>query len=573
MSETSPHGLETRVARLSPAKRALLDRQLGHGAPTGHEWIARALAAENVSTVYGVPGTPVYRTFAACVKRGLRAIGAHHQHAATLMATAHNYVAGTQAAVALVSSGGATSNALTGVIIARDNGWPLVLLAGAVPREPRDYGYFTELDAETLYRPVTKWAATVQSTSDIERAIRDAFSIAARGRPGPVVLSLPADVLEASAFGVTPYRASPAAPQAIDERVLDDAARRMLAARRPLLILGKGTRWGDAFRDVRRLVDALELPFVTSPIARGYVPDEHPQCFNTIRWTAQRDADVVLLLGARLDWTFRHGTQIAPDASLIQVDLHAAELGRNRAAALPICGDVGAFTRGLVARVSSAGATRSPRDEAWLDMLHTSRAREAERLEHDHPDGGERIAPTRFAQALAEALPADAITVLDGNLVLAACERHIRVQHPVHRLTPGSNGCMGSGIPFAIGTALARPSQPVVAVCGDFAFGLSAIEMETAVRHRVPIVVVVANNDGNAGAGHEREMFPQGHGERVSMFGDGLRYSELMRTFGGHAEHVDRLEDVEPALRRALAANAPACINVALDPQAPFPRR
>lgn len=568
----SSHELEGRVARLSPAKRELLDRELANGPRSGHEWIARTLAAESVSTIYGVPGSPVYGTFAACVKRGLRAIGTHHQQTATLMATAHNYFVGRQAAVALVSSGVAASNALTGVIVARDNGWPLVLLAGAVPREPRDYGHFTELDVETLYRPVTKWTATVQSTSDIARAIQEAFSVAMRGRPGPVVLSLPGDVLNAAAFGAEPRVAPQEDPQVIDASVLDEATRQLRDARRPLLILGKGARWNDAFDDVRRLVDALELPFVTSPIARGYVPDQHAQCFNAVRWAVQRQADVVLLLGARLDWTFRHGAQIAPGASLIQVDVHAAELGRNRVAGLAIHGDLAAFAKGVLARVSGAGATRILRDTAWLDSLRTRRSQAQARLEIDHADSGRRIAPTRFAQALGEALPADAITVLDGNLVLAACERHIAVQRPVHRLTPGSNGCMGSGIPFAIGAALARPSQPVIAVCGDFAFGVSAFEMETAVRHRVPIVVVVANNDGNSGTRIEREMFPQGHRERVSMFGPGLRYSELMRTFGGHAEHVERLEDVKPALRRALAAGVPACINVALDPEAPFPR-
>ena len=316
--------LDLRIARLSPAKRALFALERDDHVRTGHQHVARALSAQGVSTVYGVAGVPVYATFGACAREGLRPIGARHQQAATLMAVAHNYVAGRPVATALVSSGATASNALTGVVVARDNAWPLVLLAGAVPREPRDFGHFTELDVETLFRPVAKASLTLERAADIPGAIHDAFALAVRGRPGPVVLQLPADILNASTPAPRTATALANDPVAIDAGTLDDAARRLATASRPLLVLGKGARWNDAFADVQRLVEVLDLPFVTSPIARGYIPDDHPRCCNAIGWIAQREADLVLLLGARLDWTFRHGTHIAPDAAVIQVDVQHA---------------------------------------------------------------------------------------------------------------------------------------------------------------------------------------------------------------------------------------------------------
>jgi thiamine pyrophosphate-dependent acetolactate synthase large subunit-like protein len=211
-------------------------------------------------------------------------------------------------------------------------------------------------------------------------------------------------------------------------------------------------------------------------------------------------------------------------------------------------------------------------DARWIERLVSRRSEAISKRERDTGAAGASIAPAQFARTLDRALPRGAITVLDGNLVMRECQRHMPVHEPVCRLTPGNNGCLGVGIPYAIGAKLACPERPVVAICGDFAFGLSAFEMETAVRHRIPIVVIVANNDGNAGAMSQRDMFPDGHPDRVSMYEPRLRYAELMRVFGGHAEQVDDIEELGPALARALAADGPACINVALDPNAPFPR-
>ena len=344
-------------------------------------------------------------------------------------------------------------------------------------------------------------------------------------------------------------------------------------ARRPLLIIGKGVRWSAPFAALRELVDALALPFITSPIGCGAIPDDHPLCMNAIPWVAQSGADLVVVLGARLDWTFRFGRQFAPDAGIIRVDVHAAEFDGQPGNSLGLHADVGAFLRKLLAEPALARgeAAQVRRDRAWPAELRDARRRTDARREAAAGRDAARISPWRLARELRDALPEDAITVFDSNLVMAACQRMIPAHLPASRLTPGTSGGLGVGIPYAVAAKIEHPERPVVAICGDFAFGLGAMELETAVRHNVPIVVVVANNDGNAGSLQQRTHLGDGGAEPVMTFRPGLRYERIMEMFGGRAEHVDRPGDIGPALARALADGRAACINVAVDPDAPYP--
>jgi 2-hydroxyacyl-CoA lyase 1 len=180
------------------------------------------------------------------------------------------------------------------------------------------------------------------------------------------------------------------------------------------------------------------------------------------------------------------------------------------------------------------------------------------------------LSPLRLARALRDALPREAITVFDGNLVMEAMEQTIPACEPASRLTPGCSGCLGVGIPFAIAAKLEHPGRPVIAICGDFAFGVSAIELETAVRLDVPIVVVVANNDGNGGVLRQNAHMGA-DAEPVCRFQAEVHYDRIMAMFGGHAEHVRQPDEIGPAVRRAIASGRPACVNVAVDPEAPFP--
>jgi len=432
-------------------------------------------------------------------------------------------------------------------------------------------GSFQELDAAALFQPLAKWSAVVGKTSEIESCIDEAFRIAISGRPGPVYLDLPEDVLTATSHSAMgPARAISNIP-ALDENEIDAAADLLLRAHRPAMIIGKGVRWSEPYDELKRLADEFEIPFITSPMGRGYLPDDHPQCFNFARGLLQQKADVVLLLGTRLDWTFRFGTQIARDAKLIQIDIHEPEVGVNRAPTIGIVGDVKLALQKILGRLTRKPDARGKRKVLpWFTELEMERKRKRRKLDGLMACAALPMSLHRMFKEIQEFLPREAICVLDGNVSMAAGQQVLSAYLPASRFTAGSNGCMGIGIPFAVGAKIARPDRMVVSVCGDMGFALSAMDMETAVRHRIPIVVVVVNNEGHTGAIMERAFF-QGSQERITMFQPDIRYEGIMRAFGGYAEHVERPEDLKPALERAVASRRAACINVKVNPFDTFP--
>ncbi len=570
----SADSLAARVARLGPNQRALLDQRLRQQPVSGHQLVGRTLAGLGLTHVYGVPGQPVYDTFAACVEAGVRAIGTRHQLSGAMMAAAQNYFAGQQKAATIVSAGAPAANALGAIVQARDNCWPLLVLAGAARDTTAAAGQFMALDAAELCRPIAKSVTHVAATEKLPAAITRAFDLAMRGRPGPVLVQIPEHVLagfgrdEGTRLGARVRRRG----SMPDAAAMEQATALILGAKRPLLIIGAGARWDSPFAALREVVDSLDLPFITSPIGRGTIPDDHPLCMNAIRWIAQSGADLALVLGARLNWTFRHGRQLPESAAIVHVDVHAPEFDRERKPALGVASDIGSFLRALllqpgVVRCREIGAHRDPE---WIPFLRQSRQATQSRREARANVDSTPLSPLRLARELRDATPRDAITIFDGNLVMEAMEQLIPAHEPASRLTPGSSGCLGVGIPFAMAAKLLHPERPVVAICGDFAFGMSAMELETAVRHEVPIVVVVANNDGNGGSLRQNAHMGAGS-EPVTRFQPGVRYDRIMAMFGGHAEHVRRPDGIRPAILRAIGSGRPACVNVAVDPDAPFP--
>ncbi len=340
--------------------------------------------------------------------------------------------------------------------------------------------------------------------------------------------------------------------------MLQRVAAALISSKRPLLIIGKGVRWAAPFAELRELVDDLALPFITSPIGRGAIPDSHALCMNVVPWVAQSQADLVLLVGARLDWTFRYGRQIAPEATVIQVDVHAAEFGRNRKIELGVHADAGRFLRALLREIGQAqrepgaGPPRS-RVDRRAAAIACRRCWPSVKRGRGSTD---LYLPAPLGKGNTGLIAWRAISIFDSNLTMAACERMIPAQLPVSRLTPGTSGCLGVGIPYAIAAKLVHPERPVVAICGDFAFGLSVMELETAVRHNVPIVIVIANNNGNAGSLRQR-MHMGNACEPIMMLQSGLRYDRIGEVLGGVAEHVEHAGDIGPAMHARLPVIGP----------------
>jgi 2-hydroxyacyl-CoA lyase 1 len=552
-----------RLRRLGPAQSKAFKARLHAGRRRGHDIVARSLHSLGVTHLYAMPGLPTDETIGACVRAGLDTTGARHQQAAVMMAAAHNYVAGRVASVAMVSSGVAVTNALTGLLVAQENCWPVLLLAGAVERSARGTGAFMELDGIAVAGRIAKACVRIDSTDTIAAQLADAMHTAMEGRPGAVYVEMPADCL--SGFSAEKQRGETVHTRGSTltgelSAAIGQAADLLLAAHRPVMLFGKGVRWDDAHLRLRELAEYLSLPFLASPMGRGLLPDDHPLSRTPDQSRLLAEADVVLVAGARLNWTFRYGSEIRPDARIIHIDCADEAFHEGPPRTLALRGAASAILPALLEclRQREHSGTHRSRSENWPPDV--SVIPNTERPPCHSPT------PGQLAAALARVLPQDAIVVLDGNVTLLAAQKHISANIPLSRLTPGTSGCMGTGLPFAIGAAHARPERPVIVVTGDMALSLNFFEFETAVRHGVPVVVVLANNDGPSGTRRQRSAFPAGHDEHVLEYQAGLRYDEMARQLGVNTACIDSIDALPEAMARALSMRRPALIQIQVDP-------
>lgn len=541
----------------------------------GSQVVAAALQDQGAELIFTVVGGPVIETVGACGDLGIRPIGVRHEQAAVLMAQAFQYCGG-PLGVAVLASGPAVTNGITGVHVAYDNCWPVLVLGGSSALRSRGRMAFQEADSVAMMRPVTKWAAQVESAERIPEYIAMAVRKMMTGRPGPVYLDLPADVLQQSVEEES-LRRFPAVqlppPPTGDPVAIERAADLLCEAERPVLLLGKGVRWSAPYRELRELVETLQIPFLPSPMGRGFLPDDHPLCMSAARGLATKGADVVLVLGARLNWMFGHGRGLAPEAKIIQVDVEPGEIGLQRPVEVGIVGDAGQVLRQLLTALEerAQGLAEKRAEGAWLADLRESRAKNEQTLQPLLESDARPMTPHRLLNEARDVIPRETIVTVDGQVILATGRQVLPSYTPASRLNSGSNGCMGVGVPFAIGAKLARPDTPVLSVNGDCAFGFNGMEVETAVRVGANVVFLIDNNQGIMGSVLEKRMFQGDHPERVAMYTPSARYDRVMEAFGGYAEHVEDPAEIGPALRRAFAAGRPALIDATVDPAAIWP--
>ena len=560
----------------------------------GEVLLARALRRQGVDVVFTIVAGPIAGAVRALEEHDIRLIGIRHEQAATAMALAYGYVGG-RVGVAMAGAGPGTTNALTGVHNAYDNCWPLLFLGGKTSVLTEGLGGFEEADQMSLLRPITKWAIQVPTAERIPELVAIACHKAMSGRPGPVYLEIPGNVFqfsggptgdlgESSGGEEELQRILDRAPRVYhegrphgDPAMIESAARLLLDADRPLMLIGKGVRWSseDTYPEFQRLVEVLGMPYIPSPMGRGFIPDDHPLCASAARSLAMRTADVVLVVGARLDWIFGIGVDLAEDAKIIHIDVEPEEFGLARDIEVGIVGDAGAVVRQVnealegrtkaVAEERASSPWRSSLEERTASMRgQFAEVMNSENLPMNH---------YRMMREIRDFLPRDALVVVDGELTLAAARQVIPTFLPGRRLNIGSNACIGMGVPYAVGAKLARPDWPVICITGESAFGFNLVEIETAVRNQLPIVFVVNVNQGVVGVGEGRGLDPAAQQELlkignlgVSSFVPNERYDKIMEAFGGHAEYVERPDELQPALKRSFAASGPALINVRTDP-------
>lgn len=536
----------------------------------GSSLVAQAIAREGVETLFGLAGGPIQDIMGFAPHFGVRPIGVRHEQAAAFSAAAYGFVKN-QVGVAVLAAGPAVSNGVTGAHVAFDNCLPLVILGGSGNQRGRYTGTFQETENVPMYKGITKMAVQIDSTERIPEYLAMAFRKARTGRPGPVYIDMPSDVLqnevdEESVNWPSHYYTD--VPPLGNPEQVKRAADLLLNAERPMMIVGKGVRWSEPSEELRQMVETLGMPYIPSPMGRGFIPDDHPMNMSAARSAIMGNSDVVLIVGSRLNWMFGFGRQFGADTKIIHIDIEAEEIGFNRAAEVGIVGDAKAVLQQILTEMEgrTAGVAERAEEGPWLTALREKVDSNAESMQSRLTSDANPIVTHRLLHEISQVFPRDTIFTVDGQQTLAAGRQVLQSHTPASRLNSGSNGCMGVGVPFAVGAKLARPDAPVVSVNGDCAFGFNSMEMETAVRHGVPIVFIINNNSGIVGGALERGMgLPEGYGERVATYTPDIRYDKIMEAFGGHCENVTEPSEIKAALERAFQATKEgktACVNV-----------
>jgi acetolactate synthase-1/2/3 large subunit len=468
--------------------------------------------------------------------------------------------------LAVVTAGPGVTNSVSAVTSAWFNGAPLVVIGGRAPDYLWGRGALQEMDHVPLLAPVTKQAATVHDTTAIAASVNDAFALAATPRRGPVFLDFPLETIYDQSEAEVSDAGRPVAP-APDAGLVAEVARLLSTARRPVLILGSDVWLGRAEEAARSCAEELRLPVITNGQARGVLPYGHELLVSRARGVALAEADLVIVAGTPLDFRIKYGSFGPKDspAAVVHVADSPAGLASHCPLAAGVAGDLTAFFTALASQARGGAA-----DPAWLprlqDGVRASAEADAPLLESD----ADPVHPVRVYGELLKLLDDDAVVIGDGGDFVSFAGRHVEPRKPGGWLDPGPFGCLGTGLGYAAGARAARPSSQVVLLLGDGAAGLSLMDVDTLVRHKLPVVMVCGNN---AGWGLEKWPMRAMYGYDVAAdLTPGTRYDEVVRALGGAGELVTSAAGIGPALRRAFGSGVPYLVNVITDPEVEYPR-
>ena len=531
---------------------------------SGAALLARSLArVQQVKTAFFLMGGPMYDVENGCIAEGVRMIDVRHEQAAAMMAHAYARVLG-RPGVCMACSGPGSINLTTGLANALVDCVPVVAFGGSSPISQYGMGAFQEFDQLAVMRPVTKWAERAYEAKRIPQLVDLAFSRALAGKPGPVYLDLPADVLhqeveEDSVRWPKPLEARIAPRTGASPETLERAVKLLQAAEKPLLLTGSGILWSGASEALARFVDEVGVPFYTTPQGRGVVPEDHRYFYGNARSTAFKEADLVLVVGTRLNYVFGFGRppRFSPSAKFVRIDIDADEVHASSRLELGVVGDA----RTVLAQLTDACAGRigSDRHAAWRSQLAAIETERSPKSEAKLATDQVPIHPLRLCREVRDFISRDTIVVVDGQEILNYARQAIPSYLPAHRLNSGTFGTMGVGLPFALGAKAARPDKNVVVLHGDGSFGLNGMELDTAIRHKLPVLVIISLNGGWT-ADPEKSKPGRDLGY--------TRYERMAEALGCHGEYVEQPGEIRPALERAaraVAGGQTALVNVVTD--------
>ena len=536
--------------------------------PNGAELFVQAAAHLGIDTVFTLVGDHLNEVLAAAARSGMRIVDLRHEsgvtHAADAWARIHR-----RPALSLVTGGPGHTNSLTGIATANLAGSPLIAVSGSRPSTMAGREAFQDIDQVAMARPVVKWAAEPADAGQIPFYLHRAYQVANSGRRGVAHLTIPVNLFtgEGQAAAVPQMAVAACAPRESD---ISRAIELLRAAERPVAIAGSGVWWSGAEEALRRFIECTSIPLYTITMARGAVSDDHPlsmgyadPALNRAAQRAFQEADLFLVIGKRIDYRLAMGgARLFPTgARFIQVDIHATELGLNHGLDVGICADARLALEALVAQASRPALGRPGGLPHWVQRVRSLRAEWECELAREAEDNGEPLHPAAFFRELRGALPRDVLYAWDGGDFAHWGRASLAARQSGGWLRLGPLGTIGSSLPNGLALQLANPGRPVAVITGDGALGFYIAEMDSVVRHKLPVVLIVGND---AGWGLERELqsYATGGAPTVACELRSARYDLIMKGFGGEGETVERLDEVRPAVERAFRSGVPYCLNV-----------
>jgi thiamine pyrophosphate-dependent acetolactate synthase large subunit-like protein len=536
---------------------------------TGSEIIARCLQKEGIKDLFYIMGGPMLLAEATCVKEGIRMIDVRHEQAAAFMCQAYSRLKQVPS-VCMAASGPGVTNLITGMANALVDCCPVVALGGSSPLSQFGRQVFQEIDQVELMRGCCKYVDRLINLKRIPQQINFALQKAISGKPGPVYLDCPGDMLYQKidenlvdwSFAGRPILDS--RPMG-DPRQIDALIGALAEAKNPLIVSGSGVIWSRAWAEMQAFVEAAGIPFYTTPQGRGVVPDDHPYSFLSMRSGAFKDADLIIVLGTRMNYIIGHASppRFGPAAKIARIDIDPAEISTAaRYVDIPIVGDCKAVLGQLLQGIK--GRITPDRYAGWRKQLSDGEvAKRSSAGANKLVEDGD-IHPVRMLEAVRDFMKRDAILCVDGQETLNFGRLTMPTFAPGHRLNSGPFGTMGVGLPFGVGAKVACPDKQVIVVHGDGSMGLNAMELDTAIRHKIPILVVISLNGGWTGD-PKREKPGRDLGY--------TRYDKICEALGGYGEYITKVEDIAPALERAqkkVDEGMVALVNVRTDYRARF---
>lgn len=531
--------------------------------------IARALKQQGVQYMFGVVGIPVIPVAIAAQREGIQYFGFRNEQAASYAAGAVGYLTG-RPGVCLAVSGPGMIHGIAGLANAWSNCWPMLLLGGANDSYQNGQGAFQEAPQIESARPYVKYAARPDSVARIPFYIEQAVRQTIYGRPGAAYLDLPGDIItgEVDEAEVHFPPMCPDAPRTLaPQESIDSAIAALKSAERPLVIVGKGAAYSRAEQEVREFIEATQLPFLATPMGKGVVPDDHPLSIAPARSTALQNADLVLLMGARLNWILHFGQppRFNEKVRVIQMDISAEEIGTNVPTEVALVGDAKAITGQLNAALAQ-NPWQYPAESTWRTMLQKKIDENSATVAEMSADDSVPMGYYRVLSEIRDLLPRDAIISSEGASTMDIGRTMLPNFEARHRLDAGTFGTMGVGLGFAIAAAAVHPEKKVVAVEGDSAFGFSGMEVEVAMRYRLPITFIILNNNGIGGG--PSELDPTKGPLPPSAYVPNARYEMVMEAFGGKGYYVTQPDELGPVLKEALADPLPNVVNIMISARA-----